>query len=92
MQFSYHETKNQANLAKHGLPLSDAELLEWDLLFSEQDARRNYGEVRTIGYAPIGMRLYCVVFTARDEVTRVISLRKANNKEVDRYEQFLNSQ
>ncbi len=39
-----------------------------------------------IGYAPIGRRLYCVVFVDRGEVRRVISLRKANSREVRMYE------
>jgi uncharacterized protein len=85
MQISYHETKNQANLVKHGLPLSDAELLEWDLMDSKVDARRDYGEVRRIGIAPIGARLYCVVYTERDDKTHIISLRKAHKKEVADY-------
>lgn len=38
-----------------------------------------------IGYAFIGMRLYCVVFTDRDNERRIISLRKANSREVKHY-------
>jgi uncharacterized DUF497 family protein len=37
------------------------------------------------GYAYIGVRLYCVVFTDRDDVCRIISLRKANRREEKRY-------
>lgn len=43
--------------------------------------------MREIGYAVIDDRLYCVVFTQRGEAFRVISLRKANNREIDRYEE-----
>lgn len=49
--------------------------------------RKDYGELREIGYVVIGERLYCVVFTQRGETFRVFSLRKANNREIDRYEQ-----
>ncbi|WP_338068917.1 BrnT family toxin [Paraburkholderia bryophila] len=42
--------------------------------------------MREIGYAVIDARLYCIVFTQRGETFRVISLRKANNREIDRYE------
>jgi uncharacterized DUF497 family protein len=38
-----------------------------------------------VGYAPLGMRVFCVVFTDRGEERRVISLRKANIREVRRY-------
>jgi uncharacterized DUF497 family protein len=38
-----------------------------------------------IGYAYMGLRLMCVVFTDRGDERRVISLRKANSREVKRY-------
>ncbi|MDY6842178.1 MAG: BrnT family toxin, partial [Pseudomonadota bacterium] len=44
-----------------------------------------YGERRMIGFAPIGSRVYCLVYTRRDETVRVISLRKANRREVALY-------
>ena len=50
------------------------------------DDRANYGELRYIGIAPLENRLYVVVYTERGNVTRVISLRKANEREVRRYE------
>lgn len=62
-----------------------ASLLEWELLLFTEDTRRNYGEVRIIGYAPIGSRIYCVVFTDREHERRIISLRKANSREVKNY-------
>jgi uncharacterized protein (DUF4415 family) len=42
------------------------------------DTRRDYMEVREVGFALIGTRLYCVVFTQRGDVMHVISLRMAN--------------
>lgn len=86
MRITYDTTKDQANIASHGVSLSEAESLEWDALVSEQDTRKNYGEARMIGYAPIGSRLFCVVFVDRDGARRVISLRKANLREVKRYD------
>jgi uncharacterized DUF497 family protein len=38
-----------------------------------------------IGFAYIGIRLHCVVFTDRGDVRRIISLRKANKKDLERY-------
>ncbi len=46
------------------------------------DARMDYGELREIGYALINERLYCVVFTQRGDTMHIISLRKANPREV----------
>ena len=81
MQFSYDEAKNKTNVQKHGVSLDEAKLLEWDLLISTHDARRDYGEVRTVGFTLIADRLYCVVFTDRGDTRHIISLRKANNRE-----------
>ncbi|WP_330995914.1 BrnT family toxin [Cupriavidus necator] len=53
----------------------------------EIDDRKPYGETRYIAYGPIGRRLYCPVFTIRGNTLRVISLRKANSREVRDYEQ-----
>lgn len=50
------------------------------------DTRRDYGEVREVGLGVIGDRLYCVVFTQRGDTMRIISLRKANSREIELYE------
>ena len=87
MELTYDLSKNEANIRNHGISLADAVLLNWDLLVSGIDNRFDYGEIRIIGYAPIDNRLYCVVYTDRGNNRRVISLRKANKREVLRYEQ-----
>jgi uncharacterized protein len=67
MEITYDPAKDVANQAKHGVSLALAAKLEWDTLWAEQDTRFIYREVRMIGYALIGTRLYCVVFTERGE-------------------------
>ncbi|MBC7734041.1 MAG: BrnT family toxin [Bacteriovorax sp.] len=74
--------KDAANIAKHGVSLVDAERLEWDTLSARADWRRDDGELRVIGFAYVGLRLHCVVFTDRGDERRVIILRKANAREV----------
>lgn len=49
------------------------------------DTRKDYKEVRKIGYGPIADRLYCVVFTQRGSTMHIISMRKANSREVRKY-------
>ena len=85
MKITFDPTKNAANRLKHGLSLELAVELEWSMLLVKEDGRRDYGEIRMIGYAPIGERLYCVVFTDRKQERRIISLRKANAREVKQY-------
>ena len=85
MRLSFDSSKDAANIAKHGVSLAEAEGIEWDTLWAFEDERRDYGETRMVGYAYIGLRLYCVVFTDRGDERRIISLRKANSREVKRY-------
>ena len=85
MKFEFDPSKNKSNLQKHGISLTEAEFIEWDTLWELEDTRHTYGETRMIGYAYIGMRLFCVVYTNRDDVHRIISLRKANKREVKNY-------
>jgi hypothetical protein len=85
MKTEFDPAKDAINIAKHGVSLVDAGDIEWDTLWAFQDDRADYGEVRMIGFAYIGLRLHCVVYTDRGDVRRIISLRKANSREVKRY-------
>jgi uncharacterized DUF497 family protein len=79
--------KDASNQRKHGLSLADAGRLDWDALRIQADARRDYREERLVGYGLLHGRLHCVVFTPRDGAIRVISFRRANNREIKEYEQ-----
>jgi uncharacterized DUF497 family protein len=86
MKFTYDSAKNDSNITKHGLPLSDAKLLDWDSAISSIDSRKNYGEERRVALALIKQRLYFVVYVELKIGKRIISLRKANIREVEKYE------
>ena len=85
VEITFDPAKDALNTAKHGVSLALASELEWGDLLAQPDTRRDYGELRMIGYAPIGARVFCVVFTDRGDQRRIISLRKANAREVKRY-------
>jgi uncharacterized protein len=87
MRVEFDEVKSGLNEHKHGVPLSLAALLDWSEMLSRPDTRRDYGELRELGFAPIDGRLYTVVFTQRGDVFRIISLRKSSNREIVHYEQ-----
>jgi len=91
MQIIFDLQKDQTNTEKHGVSLALAEQLEWDNLIAIEDNRQDYGETRMIGFAPIIDRVYCVVYVDRDQQRRIISLRKANQREVNRYAFYINS-
>jgi uncharacterized protein len=81
--------KSLTNEAKHGHHLSEANSLEWDAAVYFPDTRQDYGEPRMVCLGYIGERLMCAVFVDRvgsgKTVRRMISLRKANLREVARY-------
>ncbi len=86
MDLLFDTKKDESNLAKHGISLSLARLLDWEDALSWIDVRKDYGEIRYISLVPMKQRLYYVVYVDTKFSRRIISLRKANNREIDRYE------
>lgn len=86
MEFEWDEAKDAANRAKHGLSLADAARLDWADGQAEQDIRADYGEMRFRVLARLDGRVHLCVYTVRGGKNRVISLRKANRREIMRYE------
>jgi uncharacterized DUF497 family protein len=85
MNIQFDQAKDAKNTQKHGVSLAAAEGFEWMDAVTWPDQRQDYGEERIAGIGYIGDRLFYVVFVARDEERRIISLRKANQREVKRY-------
>ncbi|MEP6601490.1 MAG: BrnT family toxin [Nitrospirota bacterium] len=83
----FNPGKNQANIAKHGVDMALAEEFEFETAIIVIDDRRDYSETRykAIGY--LTGRLHGLVFVLKGNVLRVISLRKANRREQQSYEQ-----
>ena len=71
--------------AKHGVSLALAEVLFAERHATVADDRFDYGETREIGIGLIQGRPFVCVFVDRNGERRVISLRKANNREAKRY-------
>ena len=85
MKITFDPAKDATNAAKHGVSLADATNLDWNTALIWPDGRKDYGEQRMSGLALLGTRVFFVVFTDRGDVRRIISLRKANAREVRRY-------
>ena len=90
MKYEWDETKNRVNIEKHGIDFGDAhELFEGDT-FVFPDNRKEYGEGRCIAVGHIKNRLMIVVFTQRSAgIIRIISIRKANNREKEHFEKSI---
>lgn len=87
MLFEWDEAKRKHNLAKHGVDFALAADMDWGNALRYVDARRDYGESRYIAFSYIGDRLYACVYTDRGEKRRIIGLRKANQREMELYEE-----
>jgi uncharacterized DUF497 family protein len=81
----FDPAKNATNIAIRGLSFELVEQMQWATALMEEDTRKAYGERRFQVLGFIGERLHAVVFTPRDGMVHVISLRKANSREVKRY-------
>ncbi|KAA0911711.1 BrnT family toxin [Pusillimonas sp. ANT_WB101] len=85
MDIAFDYAKDAVNQVKHGVSLALASKFEWDEAVTWQDVRQPYGELRMVAIGYIGQRLYVVVYVDRDWTRRIISLRKANSREINFY-------
>jgi len=85
VRYVFDPAKDAVNGAKHGVSLALAEVLFAGPHVAMTDDRFDYGEVRKIAFGRINGRLFVRVYADRAAERRVISLRKANKREVKRY-------
>ncbi|KQS53738.1 hypothetical protein ASG17_14590 [Brevundimonas sp. Leaf363] len=80
----FDPSKDAANLDKHGVSLGLGAQMKLDGALIVPSPRAD--EDRSVAYGLIEDRLFVMVFTARGEDLRVISLRKANARERRQYD------
>jgi uncharacterized DUF497 family protein len=87
LKITFDSVKDHSNQRKHAISLAEAIGFEWEDAFVREDMRREYGERRMIALGYIDVRLYCIIYVDRDRDSerRIISLRKANSREVKLY-------
>ena len=81
--YEWDEAKLRENLIKHRINFSEIWSFDWRSAHFRSSPRG--GESRYIAYGYIGVRLYAVVYTVQGRNCRVISLRKANPREITKY-------
>lgn len=87
MEFEWDAVKAAQNFAKHGVLFVYAvELFLDPKRIEQEDTRRDYSEERHISLGMIEGRLFAVVYTRRGNAVRVISARKANDREQRQYD------
>ncbi len=87
MRIEFDPAKDASNQTKHGVSLALAAELDWDAALVWTDDRFEYGELRMIALAPRTGILYYVAYVERGSARRIISLRRANRREVRHYAQ-----
>jgi uncharacterized DUF497 family protein len=87
MRYEWDEKKAESNRRKHGIGFERCARFLWEEAYIRTDSRRDYGEVRRIALGPIDAELYSMVYTRRGIYVRIISLRKASERERRGYEE-----
>jgi uncharacterized protein len=81
MKIIFDPEKRKRTFAERGLDMGRAnEVLSGPAVTSEDD-RRDYGETRYLTVGFLDDRMVVVVWTQRDDAKRIISMRKANDRE-----------
>jgi len=90
VSFEWDLRKDQGNRQKHGISFSEASEIFRGVVFTAEDDRKDYGEVRYLSIGVVeGVVVIVVAHTDRHGVTRIISARKANRKERVTYYEHL---
>jgi len=91
MRYEWDESKNRANLVKHGLSFEEARLVLDGPCVTFVDDRFDYGEKRLITLGLLAGRAVVIAHAPRGgAATRIISMRKANRREQKIYQERLN--
>ena len=87
--FEWDESKNKANLQKHGISFEEAESVFYDqyaLLIADPDHSETEDRFLLMGLsAKLRLLLVCHCFEVDDGLIRVISCRKASKQEMSLY-------
>lgn len=90
MEFEWDTKKSKLNLLKHGISFEEAKEIFHGSVFTAEDRRKDYGEMRFTSIGLIsGVAVLVVIHTDRKGRTRIISARKANEKERGLYYEYL---
>jgi uncharacterized protein len=90
MQFEWDDAKNRSNFAKHGLDFADAEQVLSGPCVTFVDDRFDYGEERLNTLGLLAGRVVFIAHAPRgSDITRIISMRKANRREQKIYKKRL---
>ena len=85
MKFEFDPRKNSINKKKHGIDFGEAQVL-WEDRDRLQVPARTEEEPRFMLIGKIGNKHWSAAFTVRNGRIRIISVRRARTKEIEKYE------
>nr|VFK12379.1 MAG: hypothetical protein BECKLPF1236B_GA0070989_103413 [Candidatus Kentron sp. LPFa] len=85
MEIEFDPAKRDRTWEERGLDFARCGEVFAGRHFTAEDTRRVYDEKRYITVGKLGERIVIVVWTPRDSAHRIISMRKANEREQTRY-------
>lgn len=85
LRFTFDPVKNARNIEERGLSFSIATDFDWSTALIAEDLRQSYVEKRYQALGFVDEHLCMLVFTPRGEAIHVISLRRANKRERNKY-------
>ena len=85
MEFTWSDRKRTLNLKEHKLDFVDAPSVFESLTYTFEDDRFSYGEQRFITLGLLAGVPVSIAHTENDHEIRVISFRKATNREAQIY-------
>jgi uncharacterized DUF497 family protein len=91
MNIEFDPAKNAANIRDRGLSFEGVIDFDFATAIFWIDASKRYPEVRIAALGVLAGRVHALAFTETSRGIRVISFRKANKREVKRYEQKIQS-
>lgn len=84
-KITFDPAKREWTLRERGLDFLDAGEVFDGLKFEYPDERRDYGELRMITAGYLHGRMVIVGWTPRKDARHVFSMRKANDREKEKY-------
>jgi uncharacterized protein len=80
---TYDPIKRAKTLSERGLDFQRAKVVFEGMHLTRVDDRREYGEQRFITAGWLDERIVVIVWTPRARARRIISMRKANEREIE---------
>ena len=81
MRVEFDEAKRAATIKVRGLDMARAADVLGGVTLTVKDNRKDYGEVRFITIGFLEETMVVLVWTPRGDASRIISMRKANERE-----------